>query len=158
MKKLLLILLFFISLTFISSQSWALKPKWFPTDKINCYVWNPEPQPNETVSWSGECSKGKVNGIGVLSWSIGDKYIGEYQHGNMHGQGTYAWEKGDQYTGEWQNNNFHGQGTFIYASGDKYLGKYKEGKRHGQGTYTFANGNVIEGIWEKGKKVKLTKT
>jgi hypothetical protein len=158
MNKLIVTLSFLISLICLSSQSWALEAKWFPTDKINCLVWNPEPQPLETVTWSGECSNGKVNGIGILSWSNGDKYIGEYKDGNMHGQGKYAWEKKDQYTGEWQNNNFHGHGTFIYGDGDKYVGKYKNGKFHGKGTYTFANGDVIEGMWENGKKVKLTKT
>ena len=158
MRKLFVTLSFLISLTCLSSQSWALKEKWFPTDKINCLVWNPEPQPLETVTWSGECSNGKANGIGILSWSNGDKYIGDYKDGNMHGQGTYAWEKKDQYTGEWQNNDFHGHGTFIYGDGDKYVGKYKNGKFHGKGTYTFANGDVIEGIWENGKKVELTKT
>ena len=131
MKKLFVILSFLISLICVSSQSWALEAKWFPTDKINCLVWNPEPQPQETVTWSGECSNGKVNGVGILSWSNGDKYIGEYQDGNMHGQVTYAWEKKDQYTGEWQNNNFHGKGTFTYGDGDKYIGKYKDGKFHG---------------------------
>ena len=158
MKKLLLILSFLTSLICLSSQSWALKAKWFPTSKTNCLVWNPEPQPKETVIWSGECLYGKVNGIGVLSWSNGDEYIGEYKDGNMHGQGTYAWEKGDQYTGEWKKNSFHGQGNFIYGDGDKYIGGYKDGKFHGKGIYTFANGEVIEGIWEKGKKVKVTKT
>ena len=131
MRKLYVTLSFLISLICVSSQSWALEAKWFPTDKINCLVWNPEPQPQETVTWSGECSNGKVNGVGILSWSNGDKYIGEYQDGNMHGQVTYAWEKKDQYTGEWQNNNFHGKGTFTYGDGDKYIGKYKDGKFHG---------------------------
>ena len=158
MKKLLLILPFLISLLFLSSQSWALKPKWFPTDKINCLVWNPAPQPLETVKWSGECNNGKVNGIGILSWSIGDKYIGEYKDGNMHGQGTYEWKKGDRYTGEWQNNNFHGQGAFIYADGDRYLGEYKDGNMHGKGIYTFSNGDQIKGIWKNGKKVEMTET
>ena len=158
MKKIFVILSFFVSLNCFTSQSWALEAKWFPTDKNNCLVWNPEPQPTETVKWSGECSNGKVNGIGMLSWSIGDKYIGEYKDGNMHGQGTYAWEKGDQYTGEWQNNDFNGQGTFTYADGDKYIGQYKDGKFHGQGIYIFANGEVIEGMWENGKKIEVTKT
>ena len=158
MYKLLVILSFITSLICLSTHSWALEAKWFATDKINCFVWNPQPQPQETVTWSGECSNGKVNGVGILSWSNGDKYIGEYQDGNMHGQGTYAWENKDQYTGEWQNNNFHGKGTFTYGDGDKYVGKYKDGKFHGQGTYTFANGEVIEGIWENGKKVEVIKT
>ena len=138
MKKLLFTLIFIISLTCLSSMSWALKEKWFPTDKINCLVWNPDPQPLETVIWSGECSN-------------------EYKDGNMHGQGTYSWVKGDQYTGEWKNNHFHGQGVFVYGDGDKYVGKYKYGKFHGQGIYTFANGKVVEGIWENGKRVAVTK-
>ena len=157
MNNILLKIMFLISLTCFTSQSWALKAKWFPTDLVNCLVWNPDPQPEETVTWSGKCLNGKVNGVGVLSWSNGDKYIGEYKNGNMHGQGTYAWKKKDQYTGEWQNNNFHGQGTFTYEDGDQYVGNYKNGNFHGYGTYTFANGKVIKGIWENGKKIEVTK-
>ena len=158
MIRLIVMSSFFISFICLSSQSWALKEKWFPTDRINCLVLNPDPQNFETVIWSGECSNGKANGIGILTWSIGDKYIGEYVEGKMHGQGTYTWDKGDQYTGLWQNNKFYGKGSFIYANGDKYEGEYKDGKFHGQGVYTFANGGIIDGFWENGKKVEPTKT
>lgn len=158
MKKLFAILSLLISITCLSSKSWALKEKWFPTNKPNCLVWNSDPQPEETVKWSGECLNGKVNGIGTLSWSIGDQYIGEYKNGNMNGQGTYSWQKGDQYTGEWKNNHIHGQGTFTFVNGDKFEGQWKDDQMHGQGTYTFVNGKKIEGIWENGKKVEVTKT
>lgn len=45
----------------------AAEPNWITTDK-GCKVWNPNPQPNESVTWSGECINGKAHGNGILIW------------------------------------------------------------------------------------------
>ena len=45
----------------------AAEPNWSITDK-GCKVWNPKPQPNESVKWSGECIDGKAHGNGILTW------------------------------------------------------------------------------------------
>jgi hypothetical protein len=45
----------------------AAEPNWITTDK-RCKVWNPNPQPNESVTWSGECINGKAHGNGILIW------------------------------------------------------------------------------------------
>ena len=37
-------------------------------NKANCAVWNGEPQPNETVSWTGDCVSGKADGYGKEVW------------------------------------------------------------------------------------------
>ena len=33
-----------------------------------CWLWNPNPQPDETVTWSGGCTGGKRSGKGEEVW------------------------------------------------------------------------------------------
>ena len=54
-----------IFLNLFSSQSWVLKSKCFPINKLNCFVWNPEPQTDETVTCTSQCSNKKLSGIGI---------------------------------------------------------------------------------------------
>ena len=46
---------------------------------------------NDNKDWSyvGEIKKGKPNGTGVLSTTLG-KYSGEFKNGMMHGQGIFT--------------------------------------------------------------------
>ena len=44
-----------------------------------CYLWNPFPQDEETVTWNGECSDGLAQGIGRTTW---------YEHHEV----TQMWE------------------------------------------------------------------
>ena len=37
-------------------------------DSNGCKIWNPNPKPNETVTWSGACVGGFGSGAGVLQW------------------------------------------------------------------------------------------
>lgn len=45
----------------------AADPGWITTVK-GCKVWNSNPQPNESATWSGECFDGKAHGNGILIW------------------------------------------------------------------------------------------
>ena len=45
------------------------------SQRVGCYIWNPDPQPGATVTWTGACAAGKVQGTGTLSWT----YDGEAQ-------------------------------------------------------------------------------
>ena len=132
MNKLLLTLSFFISLTCLISQSWALPP--CPSVK-NAY-WN--------------------NCFGTYEMSDGSIYIGDHKNGKGNGRGTMIFGKktkwaDDVYVGEVKNDIKHGFGTYDYKNGDKYVGTFKSDKKHGQGTYTYNNGKVKEGIWKDGK-------
>ncbi len=40
-----------------------------------CVVWNPYPQEQETVTWSGACANGKAQGRGTLVW----RYVEEWE-------------------------------------------------------------------------------
>ena len=37
-------------------------------DRPGCYLWNPSPQDDETVTWNGECSDGLAQGLGRTTW------------------------------------------------------------------------------------------
>ena len=57
-----------------------------------CYVWNPNPQPDETVTWTAACTGGFAQGTGTLSWShVGGQQTGNgrLQDGRCHG--TWHW-------------------------------------------------------------------
>ena len=38
------------------------------TNQPGCYVWNPNPHPNEIVTWTAECAAGAAQGTGTLTW------------------------------------------------------------------------------------------
>ena len=132
---------------------------WFPTDKINCQIWNPQPFPEETATWSGDCLNGKAHGIGRTTWKNKksgkwvERYIdGDVRNGIRSGIQTITYENGSLYTGPMNaNGNRHGQGTINYASGSKYTGEWKNGKKNGQGTYTHYFGTIKEGVWKDNK-------
>ena len=42
-------------------------------DRPGCYLWNPAPQDNETVTWSGQCSNGFAQGAGRVNWYENDE-------------------------------------------------------------------------------------
>lgn len=46
----------------------AAQPYWIADAKTGCKVWNSEPLPKESVTWSGDCLNGKAEGRGTLTW------------------------------------------------------------------------------------------
>ena len=117
----------------------------------SCSVWNAYPNPSETVTWSGACVDGKVQGRGVAVWANGDRYEGEYRDGKRHGRGVYVTANGGRYEGEFRDGKFHGRGVMVGASGDRYEGDWKDGKEHGRGVLVFANGDRYEGDFRDDK-------
>ena len=134
MRKLLyikVILIFFIIPNIVKANG-----EWFNTDKPNCKIWNPSPQPEETVIWSGECLNGKA-----------------------HGKGSEVWRYKEN--GKWVlrllelelvNGKSIGEVKITYENGDIYIGALDtNGERSGYGIYTLVNGEVYEGIWKDGE-------
>lgn len=58
-----------VSSMFLSGcrYSYAAEPSWITT-KEKCNIWNSNPMPKESVSWSGDCVNGKASGDGILRW------------------------------------------------------------------------------------------
>ncbi len=85
------------------------KPGWITTANQVCKVWNPEPQPNETVTWSGGCENGLASGKGVLQWTENGKrdveFESEYKNGKRNGPGVIITPSRQRFKGVWVDNN-----------------------------------------------------
>ena len=134
--KILTVILLLLSFYFLSLSKLFAEGSWFPTNKLNCKVWNPQPQSEETALWSGECSDGKAHGEGGLTWRY--KKNGKVVLRLIEGEMT--------------NGRRLGVVKITYENGDIYIGKLnKKGNLDRQGKYIYASGKVQEGIWKDGK-------
>jgi hypothetical protein len=104
---------------------------WIADPKTGCVVWDPSPEPGETVSWSGPCVNGKAQGKGVLQW---------YVNGKPH----------DRVEGEYRGGIKNGYAVIAFVSGSRFQGTFKDGKAHGEGTRTEKDGQVYSGTWTNG--------
>jgi len=124
MKKLSITTFLFLSLPFFLLSNVSAEGIWFPTDKPNCQVWNPNPSSEETASWSGACLSGKAHGKGSTTWRWKEdgKFVlrlieGEMTYGRRLGQVKITYENGDLYVGnlDKNGNRVEGQGTYTSA-------------------------------------------
>ncbi|MCI5222155.1 MAG: hypothetical protein D3924_05665 [Candidatus Electrothrix sp. AR4] len=166
MRKMLLVLLFF---SYLAATPVYAQGKWVIDQETQCQVWDSDPKPNQSITWSGECENGKADGEGVARWyeknkEIGSiqgvmkegrcqgecfvriavgkqqiKYVGQLEDNNLHGKGTFTWPDGNEYSGDWLQGKRHGKGRFIWKNGTEYIGDWKEDKSTGQGTYTWVD-------------------
>jgi hypothetical protein len=83
-------------------------PDWITTSNKPCKVWNPSPEPNESVTWSGECKDGLATGKGILFWTENGKpdveYDGDYANGKRNGHGVMIFPDGKRIEGFWVND------------------------------------------------------
>ena len=159
-------------------------PNWLVTENQPCQVWNPSPEPGETMTWTGACvdgkasgrgrsvwrgsydestyeggrQAGKTHGHGTVTWASGSRYEGGWRDGQKHGYGTYTWADGERYEGGWRDGQKHGYGTYTWADGERYEGEWRDGKAHGHGTYTWADGDAMTCEWRDDECVDGTRT
>jgi len=85
-----------------------LPPDWITTANQACKVWNAQPQPDQSVTWSGACVDGLASGKGVLRWTQSGKldlqYEGEYKEGKRNGPGVLTVD-GFSVEGVWMDDN-----------------------------------------------------
>jgi hypothetical protein len=78
---------------------------WITATNQPCKIWNPEPQPHESVTWSGQCKDGLASGKGVLHWTEDGKpdveFDGEYANGKRNGSGVVILPDGQRMEGNW---------------------------------------------------------
>jgi MORN repeat len=124
---------------------------WAVDATTTCRVWNPHPQLNETVKWTGACANGFAQGTGSARWIRGNITFetddGEWRDGYQVGNGTQVWPSGS-YAGDLVNSEPHGRGTFVLQS-SRYEGEFRNGKPNGTGKLTGPSG-VAEGQWVDG--------
>jgi hypothetical protein len=121
-------------------------------NQANCTVWNANPHPNETVTWTGACVNGKAEGRGrEVRRNLKDgewkesSYTGMMRDGKRHGRGVYVWANGDRYEGAYRDGKKHGRGIWVGANGDRYEGDWKDGKWRARGGLVSPNANECEG-------------
>lgn len=124
-------------------------------DQNGCKIYNPNPQGEETVKWSGGCRDGFADGKGVLEWFVSgqleERYEGTLARGWAEGVGTFTSRQGVRYQGQWKKSLQDGKGVSQSADGSRYDGEWRAGKPHGRGTYRSPDGETIEGDWENGE-------
>jgi MORN repeat protein len=89
-------------------------PGWITTTNQPCRIWNPVPQPNESVTWSGACENGLASGVGNLKWTENGKpdaeYDGEYKNGKRNGHGVMTILGGQRIEGVWVDDKLVAKG------------------------------------------------
>ena len=74
----------------------------------------------------GDVENGKPNGLGVITFLDGSKFVGEYKDGENNGQGTFTFSWGQKYVGEWKDGeNWNG---IQYDKDGNIYGKYVNGE------------------------------
>lgn len=142
----------------VASRACAAPANWMTDPRTGCRVWNAEPLPNESVSWSGRCAGGMASGDGVAQWSeggkLGQRYYGEFVAGQANGRGVLIFANGDRFEGQWVEDKLDGHGTATFTNGDKYSGEWLDGRRSGHGVFTHSKGDafVYDGGFAADKK------
>lgn len=134
-----------------ASASYGRAGDFVADTSSGCKVWNPHPQPNETVSWSGGCVNGLAQGPGSLQWLHDnrpyEKDQGDWNEGRQSGRGTQDWSSG-RYDGELRDGEPHGHGVLTLQT-SRFEGEFRNGKPNGAGTVTSLEG-VYKGNWKEG--------
>ena len=120
------------------------------------YEWKEIGDKDTQIQYRGFVSHGYPEGLGVMTFPTGKKYVGEFKDGIYHDQGTLTLPDGDKYVGEFKDDKLNGQGTYTWSDGKKYVGEYKGGLPNGQGTYTLPNGEKYIGEFKDNKPWNLS--
>ena len=109
---------------------------WMEVDgRPGCYIWNPNPQPGETVSWSGACQGGKASGKGKMAWLF---------------RGEDGALKSDSGEGELRGGRTR-VGHWIISNGTTWEGPYVDGKLHGLWVRRGSLGHEYD-CWVRGER------
>jgi len=123
--------------------------EWIADAKTGCQVWNPNPQLDEAVAWSGPCSNGRAEGRGTVHWVRSGVAIetdeGEWHDGRQTGRGTQSWQ-GGRYDGDLAEGEPEGAGILTLKN-VRFEGQFRHGKPNGSGTLT-AGSEAVSGIWK----------
>lgn len=119
--------------------------------KSGCQVWDPNPQLDETVTWSGGCANGHADGSGTVQWLKDGQLIetdqGEWHDGKQAGTGVQNWPIG-RYEGELADGLPNGQGILTFQK-YRYEGQFRDGKPNGVGSLTTPD-QTVRGTWQDG--------
>ena len=106
------------------------------SQRPGCYVWNPFPQPRETVSWTGACGGGKAQGTGTLTWADDGGVLqtntgGRLVDGEKNGHWVIRDANGVVTEGPYVDDEPNGHWVIRDADGDVAEGPMVDGERNG---------------------------
>ena len=96
--------------------------------------------------YKGDVENRKPNGLGIMIFPDGRKYVGEWINGEKNGHGTFTFPSGFKYVGEYKVGKMWN--VKKYNKNGKYVGEYKNGEVW-NGIVYDKNGNII-GNWVNG--------
>jgi hypothetical protein len=139
-----------------AAQAQALPSTWLADATTGCKVWDPAPEPDEAVRWSGACEGGYASGPGVTEWMehglVTERTEGTRVAGHLQGAGKQASANGDRFEGMWKDDRKEGYGAYTAASGASYVGDFKDDKFDGHGVLTDPRGATYDGAWKAGRR------
>jgi MORN repeat len=141
----------------LSVNTFAEEGEWIK-DQQGCKHFNPHPQPDEKLNWTGACKDGFADGKGQIKWNVAGKlaeeYDGEYLRGRPHGTGSMtSHENGQIYTGDWVDGIPTGNGKLVMPDGTTYVGQFLNWRFEGIGELTAPDGRTVYGEWVNGELV-----
>ena len=123
-----------------------------------CFVWNEMLRHGHSVTWSGECSGGLIQGAGTETWIYGgeeekkDIGEGEYADGKRIGTWTQKQSTGGVREGSYLAGLRSGHWIEQRRDGSVFEGPYVDGKRSGYWVHRYASGTVMEGPYLEGER------
>jgi hypothetical protein len=124
---------------------------WVADGKSGCQVWDPNPQIDESVAWSGACANGHAEGPGTAQWlkrsTVIETDTGEWRDGRQAGKGVQIWPTG-RYEGELADGEPNGQGLLTMQR-LRYEGQFRDGKPNGIGRLSEGT-ETAQGTWKDG--------
>ena len=145
------------SVVLVAATQWAWcadAPPAVIRDASGCGVVNPNPKPDESITWSGGCKDGLAEGSGLLQWRRGEtpgsSYSGRLSAGKPAGEGIETFANGARYEGGFVDGRHDGHGVFTWPGGMRYDGEFQHGDMSGQGTLTLL-GSRVEGTFLRGQ-------
>jgi hypothetical protein len=126
-------------------------PEWV-SDAAGCKVANPQPQPVETILWSGSCADGYADGPGTVRWFSDGRAngvtSGTFRQGRLHGRGyvtlpqavysdakgaelkvfRQGWPSGSRLDGNFADNRLVGDGVITTPDRRKVLVTQVDGR------------------------------
>lgn len=94
---------------------------------------NAERLTNDGVSYVGQVSDGKRQGLGVVELSSGERQAGDFQDDRLNGLGTVRFQDDARYAGQWRDGQATGLGAREKPGVDRAEGNFVAGRLEGLG-------------------------
>lgn len=104
--------------------------------------------------WGKKNEKGKLDGLGITTYTNGERFIGIYKNGIRNGKGIYKYSDGTKYYGNWKNGKQSGFGKMLLTTNEYFECNWKNGKENGLVTYFYLDGSKSYSSWFLGQIIE----